>query len=312
MRRMTSPMVTIFLLFLAVAMVPGSALAQQQGLGELEFANSGAAEAQEPFIRGLLLLHSFEYDDAREAFQAAREIDPGFAMAYWGEAQTHNHPIWQQQDRDAARAALAELGATAEARYAKAGTGRERDYLRTLEVMYGEGGKRDRDYAYSDAMQRLMLKYPDDADARAFYALSILGQLPLGLDGRRSDALGGGSGHVGATLMGDHEAARLEPHLDPFRHAVAQYQRCAEPGAPLITLTRPVDGNPALDLQDPGPDHVGATPEPGAVGAQRLDDLAGRLVPVGRLHRLLGHRDGRRDGEQRCEQQDAACSGFGR
>ncbi len=108
-------------------------------------------QAQEAFIRGLLLLHSFEFEDAREAFQSAQKIDPDFAMAYWGEAQTHNHAIWQRQDFDAARAALSKLGATPEARYAKAGTERERGYLRSLDVLYGAGGKRERDYAYSDA-----------------------------------------------------------------------------------------------------------------------------------------------------------------
>ncbi len=185
MRRTTSRIVTPLILLLVAALAPGVATSQEQGLGEVEFANSGAPEAQEQFTRGLLLLHSFEYDDAREAFQAAREIDPDFAMAYWGEAQTHNHPIWQQQDRDAARAALAKLGPTAEARYAKAGTERERDYLHTVEVMYGNGTKRDRDYAYSDAMQQLMRKYPDDADARAFYALSILGTCHDGRDVKR-------------------------------------------------------------------------------------------------------------------------------
>lgn len=183
--RLTTTLATSCLLFLAVGMAPGAVLAQEHGLGELEFINSGAAEAQEAFIRGVLLLHSFEYEDAREAFQAASKIDPDFAMAYWGEAQTHNHPIWQQQDRDAAQAALARLGATAEARYAKAGTERELDYLRTVDVLYGTGDKRDRDYAYSDAMQQLMGKYPDDADARAFYALSILGTCHDGRDIKR-------------------------------------------------------------------------------------------------------------------------------
>ncbi len=151
----------------------------------LEFANSGAPEAQDAFLRGLLLLHSFEFEDAREAFQSARKIDADFAMAYWGEAQTHNHAIWQRQDLAAARAVLSKLGATPEARYATAGTERERDYLRTLDVLYGAGDKRERDYAYSDAMLRLMLAYPDDADARAFYALSVLGTCHDGRDVNR-------------------------------------------------------------------------------------------------------------------------------
>ena len=36
-------------------------------------------------------MHSFEHDDAREAFVEAQKADPNFAMAYWGEAMTFNH-----------------------------------------------------------------------------------------------------------------------------------------------------------------------------------------------------------------------------
>ncbi|HET9370585.1 MAG TPA: tetratricopeptide repeat protein, partial [Vicinamibacterales bacterium] len=66
-----------------------------EGLGTLAFPNSGNAAAQEPFLRGVLLLHSFEYDAAAEAFREAQQADPNFALAYWGEAMTYNHPLWQ-------------------------------------------------------------------------------------------------------------------------------------------------------------------------------------------------------------------------
>src|ERR1700735_4260452 len=96
------------------------------GLGTIHFPNSGAPHAQRDFVRGLLLLHSFEYKAARSAFLAAERTDPGFAMAYWGESLTYNQPLWGEQDLDAARAALAKLAATRVERAAKAGTARER------------------------------------------------------------------------------------------------------------------------------------------------------------------------------------------
>ncbi|MEJ2343087.1 MAG: tetratricopeptide repeat protein [Gemmatimonadales bacterium] len=64
-----------------------------EGLGSLYFPTSGNVEAQDDFLRGVLLMHSFEYDRAADAFRKAQEIDPGFAMAYWGEAMTHTHPV---------------------------------------------------------------------------------------------------------------------------------------------------------------------------------------------------------------------------
>src|SRR5271167_1835452 len=145
------------------------------GLGTIHFANSGAPRAQADFIRGLLLLHSFEYDAARRAFQAAQRTDPNFAMAYWGEALTYDQSLWGEEDQGAARAALAKLAATEELRAAKAGTDRERAYLKAVEQLYGNGDKTQRDANYSAALGTLARRYPDDLDARAFYALSILG-----------------------------------------------------------------------------------------------------------------------------------------
>jgi hypothetical protein len=66
-------------------------------LGHIDFPTSGSAEAQKHFVQGVLLLHSFEYADAREEFQKASSLEPHFAMAYWGEALTHTHPVWVQQ-----------------------------------------------------------------------------------------------------------------------------------------------------------------------------------------------------------------------
>jgi hypothetical protein len=176
---MLQTMLPLLLSLLLVASAP--ALAQTE-VGEVSFANSGSPAAQEPFLRGLALLHDFEYSDAAAEFRKAQAADPGFAMAYWGEAMTYNHPVWMQQDLAAARAALGRLGATPEARLAKAKTERERDYLRAVEILYGDGTKEERDFRYSDAMAALHQRYPDDVDATAFYALSLLGTAHQGRD----------------------------------------------------------------------------------------------------------------------------------
>jgi len=132
----------------------------------------------------VLLLHSFEFADAASAFREAQQIDEDFALAYWGEAMTYNHPLWQEQDRDAAHATLARYAPTPEARQARAPTDPERAYLAAVDVLYGEGSKTDRDLAYMAEMERMTTKWPDDDEARAFYALSILGST----DGERDFA----------------------------------------------------------------------------------------------------------------------------
>lgn len=171
------------IIFTAATLVAAQlAVAQRAEYGKTTFPTSGAPEAQGAFLKGLLMLHSFEYEDAREAFQEAQRIDPNFAMAYWGEAMTHNHPIWMEQDREAARAALAKLASDSAGRLAKAATEREKDYLRALDVLFGDGEKKERDLAYAEAMGRLAAKYPDDLDAAAFHAVALLGTCHEGRD----------------------------------------------------------------------------------------------------------------------------------
>jgi tetratricopeptide (TPR) repeat protein len=151
-------------------------------LGEVAFANSGKQAAQAPFLSGLALLHNFEYARAAAAFRKAETADPAFVMAWWGEAMTFNHPVWMEQDKEAGEAVLAHLGATREERLAKAKTPRERAYLEAVDLLYGPGSKDERDRLYSDRMGALFAAYPNDVDARAFYALSLLGLAHNGRD----------------------------------------------------------------------------------------------------------------------------------
>ncbi len=146
------------------------------GLGTVSFPTpTRSARAESTFVRGVLLLHVFEYDEAAAAFREAQRLDPGMALAYWGEAMTDTHPVWDQQDRAAGRAALARLAPTAAEREAKAATPRERGYLHAVDILYGDGPKARRDTLYSQAMAALLDAYPNDDEARAFYALSLLG-----------------------------------------------------------------------------------------------------------------------------------------
>jgi tetratricopeptide (TPR) repeat protein len=162
--------------------LPALLLAQNSDLGQIDFPTSGSALAQKYFIKGVLLLHSFEYEDAADEFRQAQKIEPNFAMAYWGEAMTHNHPLWMQVNVEKARAVLNRLAPTPEARLAKAPTGREKGYLGTIETLYGEGDKKARDLAYAEAMRRLTDQFPEDLEAAAFYSLSLLGTCHNGRD----------------------------------------------------------------------------------------------------------------------------------
>lgn len=171
-------------ILLAALAVPAHAASE---LGQVDFPTSGAPAAQAHFVSGVAALHSFFYDEAADLFREAQKADPGFALAYWGEAMTYNHPIWSEQDRDAALAALARLAPTPAERAAKAPTEREKAWLAAVETLYGEGDKGARDAAYAEAMRRLHEQYPGDVEAASFYTLSLIGPALTGPPGDARD-----------------------------------------------------------------------------------------------------------------------------
>jgi tetratricopeptide (TPR) repeat protein len=161
-----------------------------QEFGTITFPTSGAASAQDAFLTGVKALHSFQFDEAAVAFQQAQKQDPAFALAYWGEAMSHNHPLWAQQDVEAAKKVLDRLDPTNEGRVAKAKLPKEKALLEAMHVLYfGTGDKLARDLAYSESMARLYERWPEDHEIAVFYALSLLGTIRPGDTGFRRQAL---------------------------------------------------------------------------------------------------------------------------
>ena len=174
----------------AVLLVAGLTATRAQELGTISFPTSGAAAAQPAFLEGVKALHSFQFDEAADAFRRAQKADPDFALAYWGEAMSHNHPLWAQQDRDAARKALEKLAPTHDARLAKAKLPKEKALLEAMQVLYeSPGEKLARDKAYSEFMAGLHARWPDDHEIATFYSLSLLGTVRPGDTGYRRQAL---------------------------------------------------------------------------------------------------------------------------
>jgi tetratricopeptide (TPR) repeat protein len=155
---------------------PGAHASESQRLGTVSFPNSGAPTAQRPFLRGLALLHSFEYDDARDAFREAQRADSGFAMAYWGEALTFAQLLWGLDYADSARAALAHLAPTREARLARARTERERRYGAAVETLFDTTSAASRVRGYVAGLRALTAAHPNDLEARALLAVALLMQ----------------------------------------------------------------------------------------------------------------------------------------
>ena len=177
----------------SVALTLGGPIhAQFEHVGSIDFPTSAQGEAQQHFLRGVAILHSFGWKQAIEQFRAAQAIDPDFALAYWGETLAYNHPLQPEANAESPREALKRLGATPEERLAKAPTAREKGLIDGVERLWGKGNWRERRVAYMDAMARLHDEYPMDDEIATFYALSVLsGARALGDDSLRLEVQAG-------------------------------------------------------------------------------------------------------------------------
>ena len=163
-------------LAILLALVPatgrGDTVARPR-LGAVEFRASCNEEAQRRFTDGLALLHHMMYDQAGEEFIAARRADAGCAMARWGEAMSLVHPLWPDRASPEDFRKGAELLEEA-ARDTRASP-RERAYIQAARALFdGEGDEPARIARWHVAMEDLHRSDPDDVDAAAFYALSLL------------------------------------------------------------------------------------------------------------------------------------------
>jgi tetratricopeptide (TPR) repeat protein len=145
--------------------------------------SSASAEAQTAFTEGLRALHLFEYEDANQAFRRAERVDPGFALAYWGEAMTYNQTLWRKEDPAAARSALARLSSSRTAHPVRAGTPIETALLDAVRSLFGDGDPATRRERYAVAMRRVHEQGRDDPDIAALYALALLGTMSRSLIG---------------------------------------------------------------------------------------------------------------------------------
>ena len=183
---MKTPKLALLALVATASLAPLSLSAQEpqhhhdadETLGTVSFSTSCAPAVQSQFERGVALLYSFEYEVADAQFEEVTKKDPGCAMAYWGQAMTLYHELWNRPSK-ADLAQGAQL--LAKARSLKPPTARERDYIQALSVFYSDTDKLDHNQradAYAEAMQGVHERNPNDHEAAIFYALSLLASGP--------------------------------------------------------------------------------------------------------------------------------------
>lgn len=174
MRRLTA--VLAFALF-CVPLAPCQddhhhALTEEE-VGSVHFSTSCRTDLAENFNRAVALLHSFQYEQARQAFTEISRQDPQCAMAQWGVAMSHYHGMWDNGDTAAGRAALNQAKQIAAGNVTT--TPRETAYIDALAELYREDGKDTyaRGEAFEQKMSALQASYPQDDEAAIFHALTL-------------------------------------------------------------------------------------------------------------------------------------------
>lgn len=159
--------------------------------GTVQLDISCRPEVKEEFMVSLALLHSFFYEEARRRFESIAQRDPSCAMASWGIAMTHYHPLWAPPTQ----AELTQgLEAAQKAKNIGGKSDVERGLIAAVEAFYQTSdarqagpvaqschGPRDhgaRAQAFRGKLEELRSKHPDDLEVTIFYALSLLATAP--------------------------------------------------------------------------------------------------------------------------------------
>ena len=144
-------------------------------LGTVNFPASCSEEANKHITSGLALLHHMTYGGSNKEFQTATTLDPQCAIGYWGQAMTGIHALWS--DKPTLQTFNTGKSLLDKALLSANKTERENDYIAAAQQYYTPGWTPDEKAnlkSFEKGWEAVYMKYPDDLEARSFYALSFL------------------------------------------------------------------------------------------------------------------------------------------
>ncbi len=166
-------------ILLAFLLVASTAVAQDAEIGEslgvVDFEITCDPAVKDDFNRAVALFHHMTYPFAFSAFESVTKEDPACSLGYWGMAMTLFQPLWPTRpgtDELLLGRELAQKGIAA----GPAST-REKMFLGTAEAFFDSTGAPDywtRIDRWAVATANLYEAFPEDRDAKAFYALARL------------------------------------------------------------------------------------------------------------------------------------------
>jgi hypothetical protein len=149
-------------------------------LGQVNFPTSCTPEARSTMETAVALLHSFQYEEARQTFTQAAKQDPDCAMAYWGVAMSRFELLWEFPNKEVLKKGLDDVQQAQKLSAGASGhekvTDRERGYIASAAAFYRDDPKlthEQRIRAFSAALDQIRKQDPEDINAAAFYALTL-------------------------------------------------------------------------------------------------------------------------------------------
>jgi tetratricopeptide (TPR) repeat protein len=186
MRRTLFALMPLSVLFFSPASMlsdsPQEATQQQnERVGKVNFPTLCSDSVQSTMERGLALLHSFQYQEAGQAFSDASRHDPRCALAYWGEGMALYEQLWDSPTKQTLAKGRQDI---AQAQMLAVEDPRIREYIEAAAAFYQDADLKPvaRVQAYSSAMEKLHRDQPEDNEAGELYALSLISLAQMGVD----------------------------------------------------------------------------------------------------------------------------------
>ena len=223
-------------------------------LGDHHFQITTNSEmAQKFFDQGLILLYGFNHAEAHRSFLEAARLDPGCAMAYWGQAYALG-PNINDPEPDEARRRMSREATDKALELAPGASQTETDLIKALDSRYSgdpEKPLNDLNVSYMQAMETLLEKHPSNSDILTLYAASVMNTSPW-----------------------NYWDENMEPHQG--------FGKCREALENAI----------ALDPDNPGPHHyyihLMELPQPDAA-ISSAEKLTGLIPAAGHLQHMPSH-----------------------
>jgi tetratricopeptide (TPR) repeat protein len=160
---------------------------RMDGIGRSSFPITSAhPEVQGWFDQGHTLLHSYWFFEAERTFRWAAKLDPSAPMPYWGLMRSASGPraksFWLEANKRKGAASP-----------------RERAYIDTWGYLHDDGiTVPDRRQAFIRSLERIVMTWPDDIEAKALLANEVMGRDRTGTEAMLRQVLAVDPKHPGA------------------------------------------------------------------------------------------------------------------